>query len=429
MSLLEYLENVNEKSNLDRPQEVEYRLACSGELYRAGVLTANRHKADICRVLLEKPLEITVASRPADSYPQELNLRFVVGLRTKSKGKTNFSGYFDEAIVHDLSVLLTLVLRRLIVPVVKARTANMQPEKYEMGYPRALRDWAEPILAAPQYPKWKVRPATVVYGIDGIQVKSHHPMPLAVKSVAMQDLLLRLPKTRLAATLLRAAKLYATALELIEERPSISYQLLISSAETCAYPALSKWKPSRGDQLATQDHLIKAARKLKISGSKSEQLALLAARSNPWSQRKFVKFLYDRVRADQVVDEDPLYPNLMPSDFLPRPEKLEDALSQIYRMRSGATHSGKKYPLSAELGTSPGWPAEIMLDLNFNEKGLPFPPVTWFERIVSLALRSYIAELTGLTEPIALDESEDRRNLFGDPARPANAGDGGKQAT
>ncbi len=70
-----------------------------------------------------------------------------------------------------------------------------------------------------------------------------------------------------------------------------------------------------------------------------------------------------------------------------------------------------------------------MFELDFNEKGLPFPPITWFERIVSLALRSYVVELTGLTEPIALDESEDQRNLFGNPVKPAKTGDGGEQTT
>jgi hypothetical protein len=48
--------------------EVEYRLACSGELYNRNVLTADWRKSDVTRILLRTPFELFVASQPFAHY-------------------------------------------------------------------------------------------------------------------------------------------------------------------------------------------------------------------------------------------------------------------------------------------------------------------------------------------------------------------------
>ena len=78
MHLIEFLKGLQPGDNesLQEAVEVEYRLACSGELYNRGVVTADWRKSDITRVLLsERRVELFVASRPFDDYPQELRYR------------------------------------------------------------------------------------------------------------------------------------------------------------------------------------------------------------------------------------------------------------------------------------------------------------------------------------------------------------------
>ena len=59
MRLLEYLAAIKdpEESGSENDVQVGYRLACSGELFRAKVATADWRKSDICRILLEEPFD------------------------------------------------------------------------------------------------------------------------------------------------------------------------------------------------------------------------------------------------------------------------------------------------------------------------------------------------------------------------------------
>src|SRR6266516_3591378 len=114
MSLLEYLAAIKSGAEPERPVLVEHRLCCSGELFRAGVITADRRKSDICRVLLEEPFQLSVVSTPVDTFPQELCLRFIVGLKTKSKGNVQVVSHFDDEIVRDVCSLLSVLCRRLV---------------------------------------------------------------------------------------------------------------------------------------------------------------------------------------------------------------------------------------------------------------------------------------------------------------------------
>src|SRR5215831_17917274 len=77
MHLVEYLKGLRPPDGefAQEAVEVEYRLACSGELYDRRVVTADWRKSDITRVLLREPFELFVASHPFDDYPQELCAR------------------------------------------------------------------------------------------------------------------------------------------------------------------------------------------------------------------------------------------------------------------------------------------------------------------------------------------------------------------
>ena len=55
--------------------DVEYRLACSGELCNRKVRTFDHTKSDASRILLREPLELFVVGHPFDKYPQELCVR------------------------------------------------------------------------------------------------------------------------------------------------------------------------------------------------------------------------------------------------------------------------------------------------------------------------------------------------------------------
>src|SRR5215813_13867667 len=124
MYLLHFLRNY-EKLAVERSayhSNVEYRLACSGELFNRRVLTYDWRKSDVTRVLLRSPFELFVVSRPFHSYPQELALRFGVDYAKEESGN-NFTSTFlpDDEVVEDLCAVLTLLARRLITMVVNTR--------------------------------------------------------------------------------------------------------------------------------------------------------------------------------------------------------------------------------------------------------------------------------------------------------------------
>jgi hypothetical protein len=103
--------------------QVEYRLVCSGEFFNRTVLTYDWRKSDATRILLEEPFSLLVASRPFDTYPQELCLRLTVAEVTEqaTHGTSTSSLIFlpDDDIVEDICAILSLLSRRLISPVVK----------------------------------------------------------------------------------------------------------------------------------------------------------------------------------------------------------------------------------------------------------------------------------------------------------------------
>ena len=203
-----------------------------------------------------------------------------------------------------------------------------------------------------------------------------------------------LPHLPAAEPIVRACRLYKTALELIEDRPDIAYQLLISATETMAGAVLSRHKPDEADilRMKRQAQLREQALAYELDEAQAKTLALIASEDNSWSALKFKKFITDNVSAEEVDGKDAVFPW---SFLRPSREHFERALSNIYYARSGNLHGGKTFPPWVGLGTGPTVDANVLLTImtGLAPNGLApndVPPVVWFERVVSTAVRRYV---------------------------------------
>jgi len=210
---------------------------------------------------------------------------------------------------------------------------------------------------------------------------------------------LTLPELKVASAIVRAARLYASAMERIESEPDICYQLLISAIETMAGAVLENWEPDKDGKIASKGGLVSyATRTEKLGKDVAERLALEACKDNPWSSRKFRKFILDNLDLAAISREDDLF--IVPQEMCPKEGAIEKAISEIYQTRSGVTHSGYSYPESAAIGPSSSVPLKAFDSLMNQQR--PFPPVGWFEKVVSHAingfLRSQVKQATSALE-------------------------------
>jgi hypothetical protein len=397
MYLVEFL-----KGLIPRDIEVEYRLACSGELYRRGG-TADWRKNDIARVLLREPFELFVASEPFNDYPQELCARLKLSENQEPRG-VHFIFLPDSEIVEDLCSILGLLARRLISVVGKVRERRAERDTALGSY-----GWDAPIsvLNSPGFAVWRRRPISIITGQDSQRVEFHNVPSTEVNDEALKEVLLKLADLPAVEKIVRACRLYKTALELIERRPDIAYQLLISATETIAGVA-TDYKPDEATILAAERPLLREAQAHGIDQAIAKALALAASGDNPWASRKFKKFITDNVSAEEVDSEDAVFPWAC---LRPSPEHFEKALDNIYDARSSNLHRGKPFPRWIGVGTSP----------TADPKDLPWtglapddiPPVVWFERVVSTAVRRHVIRECAVAEPfsdfVSAKASEDER--------------------
>ena len=382
----------DENSNVEMDQtlddtcvRVEYRLLCSGMLYPGHFLGDWDH-SDAARILMRVPFELLVSSSPLDDYPQELALRFIASHASQTEDGSPLLHYPDAEIAADIASFLTLFCRRLITVSIKTR------EQYQSRcVPPILSDFPVPTLRTIRFSHWKARPLEFAYGMDGIKVKSNHPPPLPVDVGQLIGTFFQIPKMPFPSAIVRAARLYAAALERIETQWETSYQLLISASETLAGAVLKGWEPDIPAKLNSKSALISyATKKENLNREVAERLALEASKDNPWSSRKFSKFLLDHVDRLGLQQKDTLFP--VPQELCPRSEEIDKALKEIYRTRSGATHEGFSYPATAAIGLSPLVPANVLSALLTKKDH--FPPVAWFERVVNSAICGYLTSLT-----------------------------------
>jgi hypothetical protein len=383
MYLLKFLQETQERRT---GVEVEYRLACSGEFYNRKAETADWRKSDVGRILLDEPFPIFVTSRPFDSYPQELCVRMTLNFVTEEGGAPNARGSRtfvpDEDVVEDLCAVLSLLSRRLVSTATKTR------EKHDDGWiPRWLpSDVPMPILGDTKVIAWRRRPATVITRWTGQEFKSNDPPPVGVDPHALAKFLTELPGMPNAQDIVHAARLYKSALELIEDRPDTAYLALVSVVESLASVALNDFEPDEAEKVKFQAPVEKRAREFGLCEAQAKALALEACKGQRWLKRKFVKFCVDYCGVAKLKNRDRVF--LILEHFNPPDGEFENVLGRIYDARSKNLHVGSPFPPGIGIGMSPSikW-----RDLPVDPLGRPdIPPVPWFERIVSTAARKYL---------------------------------------
>lgn len=366
----------------------EFRLLCSGTLYRGKVQTYDWRKSDVCRVLLDGRIVLFVASQPVDFYPQELMLRIPVCMAVESnppvEGKAGFSkiGFPHREVAADLCALLTLLLRRLVCLHTQVRVMRRPGEPSGFG----MDDWPLPVTQTGRPAVWRRRPLGITTDVDGRrELDDPSPAAVPVDSTWLKCILSELPAMPAAKTVVSCARLYAQGMELIEERPDVAYQLFIAAAETLAQAALKDYSPTDEERVATKKAVLEKAASLGLSASDARELALTATQGLTWAAKKFEGCLL-RYTDHRIWEKDDLFIQLEPA--LPKEENFADALRLIYRSRSAALHSGEALGATAGLGTSPYIPVEAMAAMFSGKRWLP--PVTWFERVVQRALCLFI---------------------------------------
>ena len=387
MYVLQFLERLSNKRDSADGVEVEYRFACSGELYNRSVRTGDWRNSDATRVLLRTPFELFVVSQPFEDYPQELCARLVLTRVTESEQRFTRTFLPDKDVIEDLSSLLSLLSRRLIVPVAKIRERRTT-EIAALGSYGV--DVPTPIISHSRVTSWKKRPATVITVSDQQQIINNDPPPVGVDSDALSELLRKLPTIKSAQKIVHTARLYRTALESIESRPDIAYQLLISAVETLATVALEGYSPDESQKINIKADVKKEAKKYGLTEEQANDLALRACQGIPWTKQKFIKFLVDRVPLTSLAEPDRLF--FLHEYLCPPLEDLEKALRAIYDARSSSLHSGSALPHWIGIGTSE-FIEPRKLPLN-PLKQVEVPPVPWFERVVSLASRKFLLDQT-----------------------------------
>jgi hypothetical protein len=176
------------------------------------------------------------------------------------------------------------------------------------------------------------------------------------------------------------------ALELIHERPDISYQLLISSVETVAHAALRSFQPPDDAKLEHHKALYDLALRMDLDEARAKELAIVACKREWWATRKFKRFLMDNAAESIWAEKDELF-HQMPDEWMPKRKNFERTLGRIYGARSKATHEGQPFPITASYTGGPNISMRAVHMLIKTDS--PFPPVVWFERVVNSALCGY----------------------------------------
>jgi hypothetical protein len=233
---------------------------------------------------------------------------------------------------------------------------------------------------------WQSHPFTVISSFQGQEITDYNPRAKAVDARRLTEQLLGLPTIPHAESLVASCRLYALALELIHDRPDISYQLLISSVETIADETLRFFQPPDEAKLEHQRAVYDLALSLKLGKETAKKLAIEACKRERWTTRKFKQFLKDNVGESVWTEQDELFPNIR-LEISPKRENFEQTLNKIYGARSGATHTGKPFPVTASYTGGPRISVRVA-DALFGTESL-FPPVVWFERVVNSALYGY----------------------------------------
>lgn len=314
---------------------------------------------------------------------------------TERHGLVQNTHYPDDAIARDFCALLTLLTRRLTVVLCKSREIHTDQSK-----PSPLRDFPLPIWAETTPTVWKARPATIAWSLQGIQVQFHHPPVVELNQAGIGQAIDALRMNVHAERIICSARLYAAALERIEFDPETAYQKLISAVDSLSQVEFSGW-PGEEERLNllrenndTWKFKVAAAINAGLTQDAAEGLILNLSKNDPFSRRKFKKFILEFLDPSILDEEDSLF--IEPKGMYPPKEKLATAIDLIWKNRGGVLHGGSDYPPTASVGTSNRIPTKAMIDAlgMLTSGGLLFPPVTWFERIVQNTIVRWIRKST-----------------------------------
>lgn len=383
---------------------LEYRLLVSGMLHRE--IYGDWTKSDVARILLNDRADLLVASRPPDMYPQELALRFSCPTVKENYGSWAFMHSPDGEIAADLSALLTLFARRLVLATVKVREIN--PAVGGM-VPAVLADLPMPVHG-PHHQAvahWPARAGTVITkperdaeGNWNIrqEYKSHDPWPVPVQPQVLADFFGKVATQPddLAIRIVAAARRYQQAMSFLPRDFDLSYQLLISAIETLSNLDRSGYTPSTEKIRASRVDLDALLKSYSLSEDQITRVLALIAREMPWNRDLFVRFIEKHLQPDVWSTPDTLYPGMHAfRDLIPTKETLVKSLTKIYRRRSARSHGGQVYPSYVGIGASPWITDEAFRALQAAAASERLPPLTWFERIVQSALVGFVMALAG----------------------------------
>jgi hypothetical protein len=386
MYLLPYLQEAEKMSSEVYELRVDYRLACSGEFYNRAASAGSWRSLEKTRLLLQQPFELYVVSRPFNAFPQELCLRFGLNLiweHQSGGGSIGRTPDYDD-LVEDVCAVLTVLSRRLVVPVfearVLARIESTSPRSDSFGY-----DSPSPIIGMGNLGSRVLRTSRAE-GVGGaVTIVEHTPPPLGVDSNTLQGAFLALSRSQYAAGIVQAARAYSSALQLILSRPELAYQLLISSVETVANILFADFLPSREDMIERKRGVAAKAALFGLSKQMAEDLAVEACKEDHWAGRKFKKF-FAKFPSEEAWGPDDVFP--LADGWEPKKEDFAKVLGAVYNARSKHLHEGKEFPEWITRGATVAVPASFHTLPRASDY---VPPVTWFERLVSCTLRCLLA--------------------------------------
>lgn len=381
MYVLEYLRDPKCEKNPKDSLTSQYRLLCSGTIYRDVI--GDPFKSEVARILLDEPLMLFVASRPFDDYPLEMVLELTVPqveeVEQVRSVQTIHTFHPDDEVAKDIAALLSLICRRLITVAGKASEQHSDYLHPLFG----PRPFPMPLATSMSRICWRPHPFSILTSLEGQKIRDYNPRPKALNPGRLTALLTGLPPLEYAKSIVASCRLYALALELIHERPDISYQLLISSVETMANAALASFQPSDDVKVDHKNAVYKLAVSIGLEEKVARQLTIEACKGEYWATKKFKKFLMDNVADSVWTEQDELF-HQMSNDILPKREDFEQILGKIYKARSKATHVGQPFPITASYTGGPT--INVRAANKFYSDDGAFPPVVWFERIVQSAL-------------------------------------------
>ena len=227
-------------------------------------------------------------------------MRMTLNLVTEEGGAPNARGSRiflpDEDVIEDLCAVLSLLSRRLVTATTEPREKHDDP----IGiWPLLRSEVPMPVFGDRNVIAWRRRPATVITSWTGQEFKSNDPPPVGVDPEALAQFLVALPSVPNAEDIVYAARLYKSALELIEDRPDTAYLALVSVVKSFVNVALSGFEPDEAERVKFQAPVEKRAREFGLCDAQARALALDACKGQRWLRRKFVKFCVDYCRVEE----------------------------------------------------------------------------------------------------------------------------------